>query len=67
MHCSPPAAALQTQRRHVFTQQCAAGHALIADTIIVGPLLAGIASRSGARLPDLDAVQYIEWSILKPD
>jgi len=59
-----PAAAKGQQ---VFKQSCGACHALSPDTIVVGPSLAGVATRASARAPDLDARQYLELSILKPD
>lgn len=52
--------------RRVFQQHCAACHALTPDTVIVGPSLAGIATRAGTRVPGLDARRYIELSILRP-
>ena len=58
---------LAVQGRQIFTQNCAACHALSADTIIVGPSLAGVAGRAGSRMAGLDARQYLERSILKPD
>lgn len=58
---------LAAKGKQIFNQNCATCHALSPDTIIVGPSLAGIASRAGSRLPDLDARQYLELSILKPD
>jgi nitric oxide reductase subunit C len=51
----------------VFNQDCAACHALTPDTIIVGPSLAGVAGRAASRMLDLDAKQYLELSILKPE
>jgi len=58
---------LAAKGKQIFNQNCATCHALSPDTIIVGPSLAGIASRAGSRLPDTDARQYLELSILKPD
>lgn len=55
-----------TLGRRVFQQYCAACHALTPDTIIVGPSLAGIATRAETRVPGLDARRYIELSILRP-
>lgn len=47
--------------------RCATCHALSPDTVIVGPSLAGIASRAATRLENRTAEQYIEESILNPD
>ncbi len=58
---------LAAKGRQVFHQNCATCHALSPDTIIVGPSLAGIGEQAGSRVPDLDARQYLELSILKPD
>jgi len=58
---------LAAKGKQIFNQNCATCHALSPDTIIVGPSLAGIASRAGSRLPDTDARQYLGLSILKPD
>lgn len=58
---------LAAQGRTLFSQNCATCHALTPDTVIVGPALAGIATRAATRQPDLDARSYIELSILRPD
>ena len=50
----------------VYTVRCAQCHALIPDTVIIGPSLAGIATRAGSRLEGYDARSYIETSILSP-
>src|SRR5690606_31432873 len=47
--------------------QCATCHSLTPETVIIGPSLAGIATRAESRMDGLDARQYIELSILKPD
>jgi mono/diheme cytochrome c family protein len=51
----------------VFQQNCATCHSADPNTVIVGPSLAGIASRAATRVEGLDAQQYIEQSILTPD
>lgn len=51
----------------VFQAHCATCHALTADTIIVGPSLAGIAPRAAERDTNLSAKQYLEISILHPE
>jgi len=46
---------------------CITCHSLEADTVIVGPSMAGIASRAGTRVDGLTAEEYIRQSILHPD
>lgn len=57
---------LAVQGKQLFSQNCATCHSLEPGKTIVGPSLAGIASRAGARMPDTDARAYIEQSILEP-
>ncbi len=60
------ATAVENQAGHgkrVFTEHCASCHSLSDDVVIVGPSLAGIATR--ARNSG-DARQYIEDSITSP-
>jgi len=64
---TPSSDPIAAQGQQVFNQSCATCHALSPDTIIVGPSLAGVASRAGSRAPGADARQYLELSILKPD
>lgn len=45
---------------------CATCHALTPDTVIVGPSLAGVASRAASRVPGMDAETYLRTSILNP-
>lgn len=45
---------------------CATCHALEPDIVIVGPSLAGIASRAASRVPGMDAETYLRDSILDP-
>ncbi|MBZ0277164.1 MAG: cytochrome c [Anaerolineae bacterium] len=45
---------------------CATCHALQSDVVIVGPSLAGIASRAGTRVPGMSAEEYLRNSILNP-
>lgn len=58
---------LAAEGRLVFQQNCATCHATTPDTIIVGPSLAGLGGRAAGRVAGLDARQYVELSILKPD
>lgn len=52
--------------QQVFTRECAACHSLSAETTIVGPSLAGIATSAAGRVPDMDAKTYILTSIMRP-
>lgn len=45
---------------------CASCHSLIPDVVIVGPSLAGIATRAAERVAGQDAETYIRTSILYP-
>ena len=47
--------------------RCPTCHSLSPETVLVGPSLAGIASRAATREPGLSAPDYIEESILLPD
>lgn len=47
--------------------RCAACHSLSADTVIVGPSLAGVATHAETRIEGLTAAEYLEESILRPD
>lgn len=51
----------------VFNLHCATCHATVPETVIVGPSLSGIASRASTYDANLNARQYIEISILRPD
>jgi len=55
---------LQGQR--VFNTRCATCHALVQDTIIIGPSLYGVATRAKTRMEGLSAEEYITLSILRP-
>lgn len=50
----------------VFEAQCASCHSLIPDAVIVGPSLAGIATRADGRVSGQDARTYLYTSILRP-
>lgn len=45
---------------------CATCHSLEADVRIIGPSLAGIASRAASRMEGVSAQEYLELSILRP-
>lgn len=50
----------------LFQQNCASCHAVSGDTIIVGPSLAGIATKAATRVEGQSAAEYIQLSILRP-
>jgi len=58
---------LQTRGQAVFSATCSRCHSTIEDSVVVGPSMAGIASRAGERIPGMDARAYITQSILEPD
>ncbi len=57
---------LVVQGQQVFNARCATCHALVPDTIIIGPSLAGVATRAETRVEGLTADEYIQLSILRP-
>ena len=58
--------ALIQQGKLVFQANCSACHSTSPGVTIVGPSLAGIATRAGEMVSGLDARAYIEQSILDP-
>lgn len=54
------------QGQAVFNARCATCHALVPDTIIIGPSLYGVATRAETRVPGQSAEEYIMMSILRP-
>jgi mono/diheme cytochrome c family protein len=50
----------------VFVAHCGACHSPDAETVIVGPSLAGIANHGGDRVDGLDARAYVYSSIMQP-
>lgn len=54
------------QGQQVFNSRCATCHALVPDTIIIGPSLHGIATTAETRVPGQTAEEYILLSILRP-
>lgn len=50
----------------VFNARCATCHALVPDTIIIGPSLYGIASIAETRVAGQSAEEYILMSVLRP-
>ena len=63
----PTLSPAQAKGKAVFSANCASCHTTAPDLIVVGPSLAGIASRAGSRIEGYSARQYIENSILFPD
>jgi len=63
---TPTLDAAQQLGQGVYKLRCAQCHALTPDTIVIGPSLAGIATRAATRMDGYDAPAYIEHSILFP-
>jgi mono/diheme cytochrome c family protein len=66
----PPTPTLSPQTAtglQVFRTNCASCHAVNADTVIVGPSLAGVAASAGSRVSGESAEIYLLTSILRPD
>lgn len=63
----PTLSPLATQGRGVFQSFCSRCHGTSGETVIVGPSLAGVATRAGGRVEGLDAEGYIRQSILTPN
>jgi nitric oxide reductase subunit C len=63
---TPTLDATQQQGQAVFKLRCAQCHALAADTVVIGPSLAGLATRASTRIEGYSAEEYIEDSILFP-
>ena len=57
----------EQQGQAVYTLRCAQCHALTPDTVVIGPSLAGIATRAASRVPGYDTQTYLETSILIPE
>jgi len=57
----------QQEGQAVFNLRCAQCHAIVPDTIVIGPSLNGIATRAATRVEGYDAEAYLERSILVPN
>ncbi|HET7145497.1 MAG TPA: cytochrome c [Anaerolineales bacterium] len=57
---------LIAEGRLVYNARCATCHALEPDITIIGPSLAGIATRAETRVEGQSADEYIQLSILRP-
>ena len=64
---TPTLSPIEANGKEVFNLHCATCHATSPDVVIVGPSLAGVATRAGERVPGLDAKTYVQTSILKPN
>ena len=63
---TPTLDAVQQTGQAVYNLRCAQCHALAPDTVVIGPSLAGVATRAGSRVEGYDAEDYLERSILVP-
>jgi hypothetical protein len=54
------------QGKNVFNARCATCHALVPETIIIGPSLAHIATVAETRVPGQSAEEYIQLSVMRP-
>lgn len=63
---TPTLDAVQQTGQAVYNLRCAQCHALAPDTVVIGPSMAGIATRAETRVDGYDAEAYIERSILVP-
>ena len=63
---APTLTPLEQIGQSVYTLRCAQCHVLVPDTVVIGPSLAGVATRAETRIEGLDAQAYIEESILSP-
>ena len=52
--------------KQVFVTHCGACHSTAVETVIVGPSLAGIATRGADRVDGLDARTYLYSSVMQP-
>ena len=66
MSATPTLDAPQQQGQAVFKLRCAQCHALTPDTVVIGPSIAGLATRAASRIEGYSAEEYIEISILSP-
>ena len=63
----PTLTPVEQEGQAVYTLRCAQCHALTPDTVVIGPSLAGIATRAASRVPGYDTQTYLETSILIPE
>jgi nitric oxide reductase subunit C len=53
--------------QRMFQANCSSCHSTEKDMVLVGPSIAGLASRAGNTVAGLDAEAYIRQSILEPE
>lgn len=63
---TPTLTPLEARGQTVFKATCTNCHATTGESVIVGPSLAGIATRGAERIEGMDAKTYITNSILDP-
>lgn len=66
----PPTPTLSPQAqlgKQVFSRDCGACHSTTPETIIVGPSLAGVASRAETRVEGQDTYTYLLTSVMQPE
>ena len=63
----PTLTPVEQEGQAVFTLRCAQCHALTPNTVVIGPSLAGVATRAATRVPGYDTQTYLETSILLPE
>lgn len=63
---APTLSPLESRGRGVFDHYCSRCHGTQSDIVVVGPSLAGVATRAGTRIAGMDAQAYIRDSILNP-
>ena len=63
---TPPLTEEEAKGRKVFEINCGACHSTLEDTVIVGPSMAGIATRAETQNPNQDGRTYLYASILRP-
>lgn len=54
------------QGEQIFRKNCSACHSVSTGEIMVGPSLAGIATRAAARIAGVESREYLQLSIIKP-
>lgn len=64
---APTLTPIEAEGESVYNLRCAQCHALTPDTVVIGPSLAGVATRAASRVPGYDTQTYLETSILSPD
>ena len=62
----PANTALISQGKTVFQANCSACHTTASKDVLVGPSMIGLASRAWGMVDGLNAIGYVEQSILEP-